>query len=431
MFFAKWSLGVIGCCLILAPSLGMAQGIIFPWSGPVSRSMGGATTATAIDPVSTTYWNPAAMADFQGNALGFGVDVLFPQIRTSSSAFGLSDTTDGESGAIPLPYVGWIQETANADIKFGLSVAAVGGAKANYPASASNPIFFPQSNSIFLPGGLGRVSTAAQFMQIMPSLSFTLTDRWAIAVAPTVTLGQLEVEPFLLAGPDDADGSGMPRYSSGAGSRMQWGGGFQISSYFKANADLSFGATYRSRQWMETFQLFGTDELGFPRALTADFDLPEMLSVGMAYQGFQRTVFAVDARYVGNSGTAGWGGSGFNPDGSLVGLGYGDQYMVGVGVRRRMSERFSMSGGYTFTSSPLSSSEATIGVMAPLHYQHVYGLGGTLHLSANTDFNVAYTYSPTSELSGPILTPMGALPGSNVTTELSVHAASFGVSVRY
>ncbi len=417
--------------LLISEHFVEAQGIIFPFSGPVSRSMGGANTAVAIDPVSTTYWNPAAMSDFQCNSLAFGVDVLFPQVSTRTQFMSFIDETAGETGPIPLPYVGWVHQTANPNIKFGLSVAAVGGAKANYPSSTTNILFLPQGNSPLDVGGLGRVSTAAQFMQIMPSLSFLMTERWSFAAAPTITLGQLEMEPFMMAPPDDADGSGVPRYPTGSGARMHWGGGFQLSTYFKANEIWSLGATYRSRQEMDTFELLGTDELGLPRILSAEVDLPAMFSLGLAYHGSARTMVAVDARYVANSQADGWGDSGFNPDGSLAGLGYGDQYLLGVGLRHRLAERWSIAGGYTFISAPLSDSEATIAVMAPLQYQHVYGVGGTRHLTANSEVNLAYNYSPRSELSGLILAPTGPVPGTQVTTGLSVHAASFGVTVRY
>ncbi|MEQ1904787.1 MAG: outer membrane protein transport protein [Pirellulaceae bacterium] len=423
---------VCGCLVLACCSLSNGQGILFPWTGPVSRAMGGATTAAPVDAVSTTFLNPAAMADTQSNELGFGVDLIFPQVSTSSSITGLgAGSTDGEPGVIPLPNVGWIFHSQNCNIIYGLSVASVGGAKTNYPSSATNPFFTPQSNNPLFPGGLGRVDTSAQFLQIMPSVCLRLTERFSIGIAPTITLGQLVIDPFVFAAPDDADGSGAARYPIGSGAHMNWGGGFQVSSYFKASPTVSFGATYRSKQWMQTFDNLSVNELGLPREVNANFDLPTLLSIGTAYSGFQNTVLSFDARYVRNSNADGWGGSGFNPDGSLVGLGYSDQYMLGGGLRRRLTQRFTAAGGYTFCSSLLANNEATIGVLAPLHYQHVYSMGGTIHLGEQTNLNFAYSYSPENELSGPIVTPFGPVPGSNVTTQLAVHAASLGVAVRY
>ena len=265
----------------------------------------------------------------------------------------------------------------------------------------------------------------------MPSLGWAVTERWSVALSPTLTLGQAAVDPFLFAAPDDADGSGAARYPQGSGARMQWGGGFQVSSYFKLNEQWSSGAMYRSAQWLQEVENQSIDELGRPRTVTANFDLPQIVSVGVSYQGIPETVVAFDARYIGYASSPGWGDSGFRGDGSLAGLGFSDAYMLGAGIQRRLGSRFTARGGYTFNSSLLSDSEATIAVFAPLFYQHVYSLGGAIHLGAQTDFNFAYSYSPENQLSGPMVTPAGAVPGSNVTTQISVHAASVGVSVRY
>jgi long-subunit fatty acid transport protein len=182
---------------------------------------------------------------------------------------------------------------------------------------------------------------------------------------------------------------------------------------------------------MERFDNIGEDELGFPRVVSANFDLPMVVSVGAAYYGIPESVLAMDVRYIGNSHADGFGDSGFNPDGSLAGIGYGDAYMVGLGIRRRTSEMLSLGAGYTFCSNPLTDQEAMIAVKAPLFYQHVLSCGATIHVAPNANLNLGYSYALENELSGPLLTPFGPVPNSNVTTRLHVHAASLGVSVRY
>jgi long-chain fatty acid transport protein len=275
------------------------------------------------------------------------------------------------------------------------------------------------------------VDTSIEFLQIMPSLSYMLSDQLSVGLGPTLTLGRIVSDPFVLAAPDDADGSGMPRYPMGSGARMAWGGGFQVSTYYRPDPCYSFGATFRSPQWMDRFDNLSEDENGLPRVVSTEFDLPMVLSVGTAYHGIPDSVLALDVRYIGNAQADGFGDAGFNPDGSLAGLGYGDCYMVAAGLRRRLSEWLSVGAGYTFCSNPLSDSEATIAALAPLFYQHVASCGASLHLSGNANLHFGYSYAFENQLSGPIVTPLGALANSNVTTHLSVHAASLGISVLY
>jgi hypothetical protein len=44
---------------------------------------------------------------------------------------------------------------------------------------------------------------------------------------------------------------------------------------------------------------------------------------------------------------------------------------------------------------------------------------------------MAYSYWPTAELSGPLVTPAGPIPGGTVTNRETVHIASLGLSVNY
>lgn len=426
-------LSSFACALmLLVAGQAAGQGIIFPWAGPVNRGMGGAGTGVHVDAIATTYWNPAAMADASMSELSVGIDTIFPSMRTDSSITGLAaGSSHADAGPIPLPHIGWIHKTCDPNLAYGLSIAAVGGAKTNYPASMTNPLFLPQSNALNVPGGLGRVDTSVQFLQIMPSIAYNVNDCLAIGFGPTLTLGQLVVDPFVFAAPDDADGSGAPRYPTGSGAKMNWGGGFQVSAYYRPSQEYSFGATYRSPQWLERIDNHSVDENGFPRIVSVDLDLPMVVSIGTAYHGLPGTVVALDARYIGNRAAAGFGDEGFQMDGSLAGVGFSDQYMFGIGLQRQLTQQFTLAGGYTFCSSPLTDGEAMLATLAPLHYQHVYSVGGSIHVAPQASLNFAYSYSPTSTLSGPLLTPLGPIPGSNVTTQLTVHAASLGLSVRY
>jgi hypothetical protein len=65
-----------------------------------------------------------------------------------------------------------------------------------------------------------------------------------------------------------------------------------------------------------------TDELGRPREVRANLDLPMIVSVGAAYTGLDRWVFAADLRYIDYKNADGFGDDGFAPTGALRGLGF-------------------------------------------------------------------------------------------------------------
>ncbi len=87
--------------------------------------------------------------------------------------------------------------------------------------------------------------------------------------------------------------------------------------------------------------------------------------------------------------------------------------------------------GYTFNQNPNQNSDATLGVAAPLYYQHQVATGASYRLAERVWVNLAYTYYPQAELTGPILSAAGAIPGSSVTTNESVHIFSMGTAVQY
>ena len=418
---------------IAFPNFAMGQGILIPWAGSVNQSMGGAGTAMPQDAIGATYWNPAAMSDMQHSELSTSLGMLFPVLETDSSVgFGaISGSSDGNASFAALPYVGWVQKLPDPRLTMGMGIVAAAGIKTNYAASTTNPLFFPQSNTLGAPGGFGQLYSEAEFLQILPSLSYAVNQRLSVAVTPTVTVGQVIVDPLLFAAPDDADGSLQPRYPSGRGAKYQWGGGVQLSALYKANPCLNFGAMIKSPQWFDTLEITGTDELGRPRDLNVDVELPMIISVGVASTAITNTVVAVDFRYVDYKNTDGFGPSGFNPDGSLAGLGWSNQFGLNVGIQRHISDVLTLRGGYFYNSDLLSDAEAMVAVAAPLHYQHGFSGGASIHLTCNASVNFAYTYSLENELSGPILTPLGPMPGSNVTTRLSAHQGTMGIVVRY
>ena len=409
----------------------LAQGTYIGYAGPVSQGMAGASTAAPIDAIGSTYWNPASISAVQPE-LGFGVGLLLAELETTSSVAGLGGgTTEAEPGVTAIPTVGWVHRSEGSPITIGLGVHAVAGFKTNYPSSATNPIFTPQSNAAATPGGFGRVMTQAAFLQLAPMFSYAVTENLSVGVGPTVTLAELTIDPLVFAAPDDADGSGAARYPSGRGTRVHWGGGAQVGVYYITDNCVHLGMSVKSPQWMEDIRYKTENERGLPRVAKVPLELPMIISAGAAYSGIENVVVAMDVRYLDYKNTDFWGPHGFRADGSLAGLGMSSVFSVATGAQVRLTETLYARAGYTYNQNPYQGNESAAAVGAPLQYQHQVHVGGSRKLSDVVAVNMAYSYFFESEVTGPIVTAAGTIPGSNLTTREHVHFLTFGVSVQY
>ena len=240
---------------LTVPTLLHAQGVMLSTFGPVNAGMGGASTAAPIEALSALAWNPASISGLPNSELSFGMGLLLSDPVLDSSIPGLgSGSTGSEPGAIPLPNLGWVHKVSDRTT-FGLGMMMVGGMKVNYPGSLTNPVLAPPSNNPNIPGGLGSLFTDAQFMQIAPAVSFAVTDRLSVGFGPTVTLGQVVVDPLLAVNPNDADGSGAASYPPGRGTRFSWGGGAQLGLYYITERCWHLGASVKTPQWMEDYRI--------------------------------------------------------------------------------------------------------------------------------------------------------------------------------
>ncbi len=398
------------------------QGAYISAAGPVNRSMGGASAAAPINALGALYWNPATISGIEHPELEFGVGLLFADHDVSSSFGPISGTTHGQLGTFPLPNVGWVYHTQNPAVTLGLGIHSVAGFKTNLPADPANPVLAPS------PAGLGRVSSEAAFMQITPVVSYAATESLSIAVGPTITTAQVAAEPFVF---DAANIDGT--YSPGRSTRYHWGGGVQAGVYYIHNEYLRFGASLKSPTWMERFEFYGEDANGGPRTLHVDLDLPMILSVGTSVIPSDGWLIALDLRYLDYENTDGFGDRAvYDVTGRLQGLDWSSVLAVAMGVQHRLTESVLVRGGYTYNQNPIKHSESFFAIAAPLIYEHMLSVGASYEVNELLALNVAYSHVFQNDREGPIVMPgIGAVPGTNVTNELTAHVVSFGIVMRH
>ncbi len=421
-FFSLW----------LLPGALRAQGIALSGVGPINRSMGGASTGAPIDAGGALMWNPASISGLPGSEVDLGMELLLPSEKLFSNlpAFHLQGSTGGEPGVAPIPEMALVHKTEGSPWTYGVGVFGIAGFQTNYPASLTNPILTPQPpNGV----GLGRLSSVAEYYQVVPTASYAINENLSVGVAPTLTIAKLDMNPMVFTAPNDAAGTGFFNYPTADGTRYHFGGGFQVGVYYSANEAWQVGFCFKSPQWFETFTSNVTDELGRPGVASVRFNYPMILSLGGAYTGIENWLFACDVRYFNYSAADGFGSpAAFGPTGAVLGLGWRDIFSVHTGVQYCASQRLRLRIGYAFNQDPIGTESAFFNVGSPLITQHVVGIGCSYNLTCNESLSLAYLHGFQNDVSGPIQAfGLGPVPGSSVNNSVSADGLAAGLTVQY
>lgn len=230
--------------VLLAPSRPVAaQGIIVPGSGPVNLSMGGASTAAALDAAGANYWNPAAISALPFSEVVIGGQLFYPDIRLGSSiprdGQVISGRTRSDSGLGLLSGLGVVYHDECSPLTYGLGLNTLAGAGVNYPGEANNPVLAPGGRLGVFAGG--PVAASMTILQVAPSVAYKVTERLAVGFGPTVDVALISFDPAFFAAPDDASGDGIFTFPTGAHSRPFWGGGFRAGALFSVTDGLDVG----------------------------------------------------------------------------------------------------------------------------------------------------------------------------------------------
>jgi long-chain fatty acid transport protein len=395
-FISRFSV-VVFVVVLFFPGLGedaQAQGLHVSGVGPINRSMGGAGTAAPLDAIGALNWNPGSISALSSSQLAFGLELIDVDIELTSN---LGPGTSGDAGLVPIPSIGWAHHIKDSPLTIGVGVYGIGGFKNNQPSG--NAIL--RGEPLF---------AKADFLQVAPTASIILSDTISVGIAPTVTIGELGLDPL---GPSVI----TPAVTSGQGNRTHWGGGFQAGVYYSGRNNVQMGFTFKSPQWMEQFQFY-TSPTAVPGGVTTfDLDLPMILSLGVGYTGICDWTFAGDFRYFAYGDT-----DGFRE------LGWENIFAAAFGAQRRVTDSLSVRLGVNFNEAPINSNVVALNAADPLIQRYNVSAGGTYRFTDNVDLNLAYVYLGRTSVTGPI--PL-APPGATLTNEISAHSAIFGITVRY
>jgi long-chain fatty acid transport protein len=400
--------------------------------------MGGANTAAPLSAAGALFWNAATLSGLDRSQLEVAAEALYVDSRLGSTfgagtlapgipPVGFGDSTRSDSGVFALPTFALAYSPECSRFTFGLGVFPVAGFGVDYAGSLTNPVLTPPPPRGI---GFGPVYSDYQVMQIAPAVSYRVTDRLSVGLGPTVDVAMLKLNPALFAPPDDGNGDGFFTFPNGTHGETTWGTGFTAGVYFTGDS-WAVGASYRSPQWFDTFRFNSANEVGLPRRLTVDVDLPSIISVGAAYTGLERWVFALDARYLDYASTNGFGENGFTALGSLKGLNFRSIFVVAAGVQFQLSDALALRAGYTWNETPIREADTAINLASPTILQSMASLGAAWNVTHDLTLSLFYLHAFENTIEGSMQTPFGPVPGTSVKSRVSADSIGLSATVKF
>jgi long-chain fatty acid transport protein len=387
--------------------------------------MGGASTAIPLDAIGALYWNPAAMSQLGHNEVSIGGNVLFPDIKLSSSLPTLggglaSGTTRSDSGVPLASSLGVVYQSENNDrLTYGLGLFSLGGGGVNFPSSPGNPILSPTG-----PLGkviLGNVDSNLMLIQLTPSISYRVSDQLAVGFGPIIDLTLATFDPGYFGRPEFTP-SGNITFPSAVSSQPYWGGGFRVGATYTPFDTLTIGFGYTSPQWLQTWRFNSSDPLGNPKTLNLNATLPEIFSLGFGWRPSDSLLLALDLRYFDYADTQLFG----TPVRS-GGLGWDSVFSAAVGVNYQVTDQLAVRAGYQYNTNPLANTSVLTNIQAPAILQNTISVGGTYALTSSISASIGYAYSFENSISS----GSSLIPGSNIKLSASNQTILFNIAIKF
>ncbi len=424
--------------LIFATAALAQSGHIMQGVGAVNMSMGGAATAQPLDISGALQWNPAAISTFDEKILKFDIGLFFssPQLNSTVPEFDgtgqptgnfFSGTTADDRGISPMPALAMVWGKEGSKHTFGASAFGISGFGVTFPESTTNPINMPQSM-----GGFGRIESDYMLLQVGFTWAYELSDQFSIGIEPTFNYAALELMPNPTANPGAA---GYPSTDNATA----LGIGAQIGLFFDSGSGFKAGASYKSTQSFGKFEFDNTYLDNSTGTNNFKMDYPAIYSLGLGYS-LGDVDLALDYRLVDYENTNGFSKTGWTPTASVAGFGWENISIVSAGIQYKGIDKFPLRVGYTYSSNPINEDVAFFNIPATAIIKSACQFGFSYEISDNFSLDAVYHHgdsgdATTGQLLDPTFAqsfpPYGAVPGSEVSYDMTTSMIQFGVSYTF
>lgn len=304
----------------------------------------------------------------------------------------------------------------------------MGNFNPNYnPSENSNPINFPQNA-----GGFGRIESDYMLLQVGLSYAYEVSDKFSIGIQPNVNYAALELAPNPTANPN---AFGYPTTDKATAI----GFGAQLGVFYDSGVGLKLGASYKTAQKFSEFEFNNTYPDGSSAKNTFQMDYPAIFSVGFGYSEGDID-FALDFRRVDYENTDGFSETGWTPTASVAGFGWENISILSAGLQYKGINKLPLRFGYTYSSNPIAEEVAFFNIPATAVIKNAYQFGLSYEVNDTWNIDAVYHYGDSNgategQLLSPLAispsNPLGTIPGSNVSYEMTTSMVMIGVSYTF
>jgi long-chain fatty acid transport protein len=166
---------------------------------------------------------------------------------------------------------------------------------------------------------------------------------------------------------------------------------------------------------------------------------PAIISVGLGYSA-ENFDFAADYRFVDYKNTDGFAASGWTQTASVAGFGWENMNIVSLGIQYKGIEKLPLRVGYTYSSNPINEELAFFSVSAPAVINNAFQIGLSFIASDKFTLDAMFHHGTSGETKGvmmsplaidPVNNPLGALPGTSVSYNMSTDLIMVGASYTF
>lgn len=415
-------------------------GHILQGVGAVNMSMGGAATGQPLDISGALHWNPASISTFDDKIFKLDVGLFFssPELFSTVPEFDMtgaptgnfySGNTKDDRGTSILPNIAMVWGKADSKHTFGVSAFGISGFGVTFPESMTNPINMPQNM-----GGFGRIESDYMLLQVGFTWAYELSDKFSIGIEPTFNYGALELEPNPLASPSQT--LGYPKGETADAT----GYGAQFGLFFDSGKGIKAGVSYKTTQRFQKYRFDNTYLDGSPAPqVEFNMDYPAILSFGLGYSKSDFDL-ALDYRTVFYEDTRGFDKAGWTPTASVQGFGWENISILSAGLQYKGIEKLPLRIGYTYSSNPINEDVVFFNIPATAIIKNAFQFGLSYNVSPSLKLDALYHHGTSSgKTSGQLLNPMfiqnfppyGAIPGSDVSYDMTTDMIAFGISYTF
>ncbi len=401
-----------------APAAHATQGYFQPGYDAVQKSLASAGAANP-ETAMTIANNPAGLTALGGSA-EIGLSLFMPfrdYTATGGPGFVAPGTVNSGWKAFLLPNAAFSQRIDD-DSAWGIALYGNGGMNTLYPGDTANPACAP---GVFCGGkagvNLGQVFISPAYARRFGSVS--------LGIAPILAIQYFSAEGLAAFSPI----SSAPNDLTNRSMSYSYGGGFRLGALWNATSSLRLAVDGATPVWMTKFQGYN--------GLFADggsFNVPASLSAGAAWDALPSLTLMADYRHIFYSDIAAVGTPSLFtgiPFGAAAAPGFGwhDVDVVALGAEWRVNPALTLRAGYAHNTNPISAKDVTLNILAPGVVTDEISGGGTYKFGDHSAVDAALLYVPQHGVTGPEVTPGGAIPQHNIT--LSMHQWDMTLEYRY